>query len=58
LVVVCVCNAIRERDVRAAAKDGARSPARVYRSLGCKLQCGQCVPFAQEIIRAERAIAC
>lgn len=57
-MVVCVCNAIRERDVRDAARSGARSPAKAYRSLGCKAQCGQCIPFAREIIKAEHAIAC
>ncbi len=57
-MVVCVCNAIRERDVRHAARGGARSPATAYRSLGCKAQCGQCIPFAREIIQAEHAIAC
>lgn len=57
-MVVCVCNAIRERDVRDAARSGHRSPGKAYRSLGCKLQCGQCVPFAREILKAEQAIAC
>jgi bacterioferritin-associated ferredoxin len=57
-MVVCVCNAIRERDVRDAARRGAHSPAKAYRSLGCKAQCGQCIPFARQIIKAEHAIAC
>jgi bacterioferritin-associated ferredoxin len=57
-MVVCVCNAIRERDVRSAARNGARNPGSAYRSLGCKFQCGQCIPFAREIIKAEHANAC
>lgn len=57
-MVVCVCNAIRERDVRSAARNGARTPGGAYRSLGCKFQCGQCIPFAREIIKAEHANAC
>jgi bacterioferritin-associated ferredoxin len=57
-MVVCVCNAIREKDVRCAARDGARSPGKAYASLGHRLQCGQCVPFARQLINAERAIAC
>ena len=57
-MVVCVCNGIREREVRHAARSGARSPAKAYRSLGCKAQCGQCIPFARQIIKAEHAIAC
>ncbi len=57
-MVVCVCNAIRERDVRDAARRGAKSPAKAYLSLGCKPQCGQCLQFARKIISAEHALAC
>ncbi len=52
-MVVCVCNAIRERDVREAARQGARSACQAYRSLGRQAKCGQCVPFARAIIDAE-----
>lgn len=57
-MVVCVCNALKEHQVREAARHGARSPGKAYRRLGCKLQCGQCVPFAREVIDREHAIAC
>ena len=57
-MVVCICNALKERDVRGAAREGARSPGKAYRQLGCTLKCGQCVPFARSIINAEREIAC
>ncbi|UYY58450.1 bacterioferritin-associated ferredoxin [Sphingomonas sp. S2-65] len=56
-MVVCVCNGIRERDVREAARSGASSACQAYRSLGLAAKCGQCVPFAREIIRDERAAA-
>ena len=57
-MIVCVCNALREKDVRHAARSGARSPGRAYRQFGCRTQCGQCLSFAKEIIDEERAIAC
>jgi bacterioferritin-associated ferredoxin len=57
-MVVCLCNALREKDVRRVVRSGARSPGRAYQQLGCRMQCGQCVPFLREIISAERAIAC
>lgn len=57
-MIVCVCNAIREREVRDAAQKGARSPARAYRDLGFQVKCGQCIPFARDIIGRERATAC
>ncbi len=56
-MVVCVCNAIRECDVRNAARQGASCPNSAYRSLGRKPRCGQCFSFAREIIAAERATA-
>jgi bacterioferritin-associated ferredoxin len=54
-MMVCVCNAIRERDVRQAARGGAMSACQAYRSLGLQPKCGQCVPFARAIIDEERA---
>lgn len=57
-MIVCVCNALRERQVREAAREGARTPGRAYQRFGCQTQCGQCIPFAQEIIAREHAIAC
>lgn len=56
-MVVCVCNALRECDVRGAARQGASCPTSAYRTLGRKPRCGQCFDFAREIIAAERATA-
>jgi len=56
-MIVCVCNAIREHDVRQAARSGARSTCAAYRSLGRQAKCGQCIPFAKAIIAEERAAA-
>jgi bacterioferritin-associated ferredoxin len=56
-MIVCVCNAIREDEVRKAAREGAVCTRSVYRAIGRKPRCGQCLPFAKEIIAAERATA-
>ncbi|QLC23295.1 (2Fe-2S)-binding protein [Parasphingopyxis sp. CP4] len=56
-MVVCICNAIREKDLRAAAKKGASTPCSAYQQMGCKPRCGQCVSFAREIIQSETATA-
>ena len=56
-MVVCVCNAIREKDVRHAARNGASCPRSAYAALGRRPRCGQCVPFAREIIASESAAA-
>lgn len=56
-MVVCICNAIREDDVRSAARAGATSACQAYRSLGRQPKCGQCIGFARQIIDSERAAA-
>jgi bacterioferritin-associated ferredoxin len=56
-MVVCICNAIRESDVRQAARSGASCPRSAYEALGRRPRCGQCLTFAREIIDAERAAA-
>jgi bacterioferritin-associated ferredoxin len=54
-MIVCVCNAITEAEVREAAQRGARSPEAAYATLDCEPQCGCCLDYAQEIIDEERA---
>lgn len=53
-MIVCVCNRLTEKDVRAAARAGARTPETAYASLDCDVQCGCCLDYAQEIIDKER----
>jgi bacterioferritin-associated ferredoxin len=57
VMIVCVCNAIRETEVRQAARDGASCPTSAYRCFGRKPRCGQCFTFAREIIDSEHAAA-
>jgi bacterioferritin-associated ferredoxin len=52
-MIVCVCNAIREDDVREAAREGATCPLEAYKSLGVEPQCGCCLNCAQDIIDEE-----
>lgn len=55
-MIVCFCNDLREKDVRAAARvTTGRSVESVYASLGCRLQCGQCTCYAQALIDAEQS---
>jgi len=53
-MIVCVCNAIREDELRAAARRGAPCARTAYKSLGCEVQCGTCLPSAREVIQEER----
>jgi bacterioferritin-associated ferredoxin len=54
-MIVCVCNRLTEDEVRDAAANGAQTPERAYARLGCEVQCGCCLDFAQEIIEEELA---
>jgi len=57
-MVVCICNVIREKDIREAARNGARSARCVFRAAGHKPKCSQCVGFITEsIMAAEQAAA-
>ena len=47
-MIVCVCNAIREDEVRAAAREGAACPLDAYKALGCEPQCGCCLDYARK----------
>ena len=51
---VCVCNAIRESELRHAALRCAGNAEAVYASLGKKPNCGQCLEQADEIVDDER----
>jgi bacterioferritin-associated ferredoxin len=53
-MIVCVCNAISEKEVREAARKGARTPEAAYATYDCEPQCGCCLDYAQEIIDSER----
>ena len=52
-MIVCVCNALAEDEVRGAAREGAGCPDSAYARLGCEAQCGACLSYAQEIIDDE-----
>lgn len=54
-MIVCVCNALTEDEVRCAARNGSACPRSAYRALGCEPQCCACLEYAREIIDEERA---
>jgi len=54
---VCICNAIRESDLRAAARTCAGGPDEVYAALGKTPQCAQCLDEAAELLIDERTRA-
>ena len=60
-MIVCSCNRITDRAVRACAQAADGRPLRVlavYGALGCKAQCGKCAPTIASILRVEQAAGC
>ena len=53
---VCICNGINDGRIRQAIEDGARTAREVYRALGCRPQCGQCVLEVQTILHKGRSL--
>lgn len=54
---VCICNAIRETDLRSAALTCSGDADAVYHMLGRTPQCRQCIDEASDILMQERASA-
>ncbi len=52
-MIVCSCNALSDRAVRACMGPGPEcpyTPAQVYRCLGCSPQCGRCARTIRNIM--------
>lgn len=46
---VCICNALKDRDLSEAAK-GARSVGEVFRRCDRRPRCGKCLPDVADLI--------
>ena len=55
---ICVCNAIRETELRDAARCTVGDAEATYAALGKRPNCGHCLDEADEILREEREFAC
>ena len=55
---ICICNAIRECDLRDTARRTGGDAESVYASLGKRPNCGQCLDEANALIFEEREAAC
>ena len=52
-MIVCICNAINEAELRGCARRGARTPEAAYEALGHEPQCGSCLNYAQQVMDEE-----
>lgn len=48
---VCICNAVTDKMIRAAAADGAQTLADLQRMTGCATTCGSCSDLARDLLR-------
>ncbi len=53
---VCLCNGLSDRDIRRAADQGHCNVKGAYRALEAEVNCGRCVPMAQEMISEHRRL--
>jgi len=51
-MIICVCKAVSDRQIRAAVRDGATSLRDISRELGVGTCCGKCVPDAKAALSA------
>jgi bacterioferritin-associated ferredoxin len=49
---VCLCNRLTDRQILSHSQGSTCSVEALYQSLGVKLKCGKCLPFAREILEA------
>lgn len=54
---VCICNALKERDVRALAREqgGMGLASDMFTRLGARPKCGKCISHAYDVFHDERA---
>lgn len=54
-MLVCICNAIREDELREVARHGVTCPEAAYAVLGKSPQCRICLDHAEDVMSEERA---
>lgn len=47
---ICICNAVTEKTIREAVRDGARSVFDLSLRTGCATQCGTCTDVVRDIM--------
>jgi len=55
---VCVCQAVTDRQIQDAARNGARTLKDLRRELGVTLDCGRCASCAHDCLKEAKAGCC
>jgi bacterioferritin-associated ferredoxin len=51
-MIICVCKAVSDRQIKAAVKEGATCMRDLTRDLGVGTCCGKCIPEARSTLSA------
>jgi bacterioferritin-associated ferredoxin len=54
-MIVCVCKALRERDISNAVKQGCHSYKALVEQTGCCVECGQCASKIKAMFRVHQS---
>jgi bacterioferritin-associated ferredoxin len=49
---VCICNALTDKELSQAAREGAQDVDDAFRMLGAEVCCGECYCMAEEVIES------
>ena len=52
---VCICNAVTERHIVAAVREGSKTLRHLRRDLGVTAECGRCARYAQDCLHSALA---
>jgi bacterioferritin-associated ferredoxin len=55
---ICICNALRDRDIARAVQGGAATVDEAYAACGTATACGQCREDAEAFIRGVATACC
>lgn len=54
-MIVCVCKALRERDISIAVEQGCHSYKALVEKTGCCVECGQCASKIKAMFRVHQS---
>jgi len=54
IMIICICNAIKEEELREVARHGVTDPEAAYAILGKTPQCRVCLDHADDVMHCER----
>lgn len=56
-MIVCICNALREKQICAQRERGACTVRELFSSLECEPRCATCVPEIEELLKRNAYVA-